>query len=114
MRADCGSISTSMRTATQFAAVAEPEALGVNPNAERLAQIEQELPFKTAARDEIRKNLRDLREHLKDPRSTILPNGLYAAVGAMKMNTPHTLLEALQRKADAEVDALLAERAQLM
>jgi hypothetical protein len=107
-------IFAPMRLFAQSAAVAEPEAPTVDQNVERLAQIEIDLPFKTAARDEIRKNLRELRHHVKDPRTSILPNGLYTAVGAMTMNTPHALVEALQRKADAEVEALLAERAQLM
>jgi hypothetical protein len=96
------------------AAVAEPEASDIDPRAERLAQVEAELPVKTAARDEARKQVRECRQRIKDPRVTILPNGFYASVGAMTMNTPHALLERLQRKLDAEVDALLAERAALM
>jgi hypothetical protein len=93
-------------------AVAEVEA-DVDPRAERLAQIEAELPVKTAARDEARKQVRECRQHVKDPRTSILPNGLYVNVGAMGMTTPHTLLEGLQRKLDAEVDALLREKALL-
>ena len=98
---------------SQSAAVAEPEAL-IDPREERLRQIEQDLPVKTAARDEARKQVRELRAHLKDPRTTIMPNGLFASIGAMTMNTPHVALEKLQRKLDAEVDSLLWERAQLL
>jgi hypothetical protein len=90
----------------------EPEA-AVDPRFERLAQIEGELPLKIAARDQIRKEVRDLRLRVKDPRVSILSDGLYTAIGAMKMETPHALLESLQRKADAEVEALLREKAML-
>jgi hypothetical protein len=95
------------------AAEAAPEAPQVNPAVERLEQIERELPFKTAARNEIRKSVRELRERRKDPRTSVLPDGMHIAVGAMTMLCPHATLEASQRKADADVDALLWERAQL-
>jgi len=95
-------------------AVAEPEA-GVDPRLERLAQIASELPVKTAARDEARKNVRECRQHIRDQRVSIMPNGLCISIGALAMNTqsPHASLEKLQRKLDAEVDALLREKALL-
>jgi hypothetical protein len=95
-------------------AVAEVEA-DVDPRAERLAQIASELPVKIAARDEARKEVRELRRHVIDRRTGVMPNGLFVNVGAMTMNaqSPHALLEGLQRKLDAEVDALLREKALL-
>jgi hypothetical protein len=94
------------------AVVAEPEA-AVDPRAERLAQIASELPVRIAARDEARKLVRECRQLVRDPRTSILPNGFYATVGALTMATPHAALEALQRKLDAEVDDLLREKALL-
>jgi hypothetical protein len=94
-------------------AIAEPETV-VDVRLERLQQIDQDLPVRTAARDEARKQVRELRAHLKDPRTTIMPNGLFASIGAMTMATPHVALEKLQRKLDSEVDALLWERSQIL
>jgi hypothetical protein len=91
----------------------EPES-PIDGNKERLAQIESELPIKTAARDQIRKEVRELRQHVKDRRTTVLPTGLFVSIGAMNMDTPHVALERAQRRADATVDNLLAERADLL
>lgn len=94
-----------------FSKSAEVETLVIDPNIERLAQIKAELPIKIAARDEVRKSVRECRQRVKDPRISILPNGLYTAVGAMNMDTPHAALESAQRRADEKVDAMLREKA---
>lgn len=98
---------------SKSAAVAEPDDLAIDPNIERLRQVEMELPYKTEARNLIRKELSDLRRHVADPRVTILPIGLFTSVNAMTMVCPHAALESAQRKADCEVDCLLLERWQL-
>jgi hypothetical protein len=92
----------------------EPDSPAVDPNIERLRQVEMELPYKTEARNLIRKELSDLRRHVADPRVTILPIGLFVSVNALSMDCPHAALESAQRKADCEVDCLLWERGQLL
>jgi hypothetical protein len=92
--------------------IAEPDIL-IDLNIERLRQVEMELPYKTEARNLIRKELSDLRRHVADPRVTILPIGLFVSVNALSMDCPHALLESLQRRLDGEVDCLLAERGAL-
>ena len=85
-----------------------------DPVAERLAQIEFELPLATSARDQLRREVRELRQRQADPRVSILPVGLIVTVDALHVNCPHSALEKAQRHADARVDNLLAERATLL
>jgi|SRR5580704_3789153 hypothetical protein len=92
----------------------EPEAPAVDPAVERLEQIRIELPFLTAARDQIRTELENLRRHTKDPRITLFPSGLFVSINAMHMACPHASLEAAQRRADAKVEDMLRERANLL